>query len=254
MDWDKKVNAYFTPEPLPVEYRRYADPSTICHGKIVGDCLKGDLTSEREVLVLGDSHAAMLNHFFDYLGKELGFKARIITASSCVTIPYFDYKRIPEWAQEPCIKQIQASGQHIQDSDIIIVAGMWSYHTLSEEFNMYLREFVQSNQDKEIIFFLQIPKLVKEPDRVKRFLSVGLLGDQKLDGNWIIGNDRLLKMLKDYSNVIVVDYSGIPLFDSVPVYDGEIIYLDSHHLNEVGAKLYARATFKSFSDLMAKND
>ena len=95
-----KVNAVFTPEQLPIEYRRYADPETICHGKIIGACLKGDLTSDREVLVLGDSHATMLNHFFDYLGKELGFKARIITASSCLTISGFDYQKIAEWAHE----------------------------------------------------------------------------------------------------------------------------------------------------------
>lgn len=100
----KKINAYYTPEPLPVEYTRYADPKTICHGQIVGDCLKGDLTSNKEVLVLGDSHAAMLNHFFDYLGKELGFKARIITASSCMTIPGFNYQRIAEWAHKTLLK------------------------------------------------------------------------------------------------------------------------------------------------------
>lgn len=34
-----KVNTVFTPEQLPIEYRRYADPATICHGKIVGDSL-----------------------------------------------------------------------------------------------------------------------------------------------------------------------------------------------------------------------
>ncbi|PTB91210.1 acyltransferase, partial [Marivirga lumbricoides] len=53
-----KVNEIFTPELLPIEYRRYADPATICHGKVVGECLRGDLSSEHEILVLGDSHAA----------------------------------------------------------------------------------------------------------------------------------------------------------------------------------------------------
>src|SRR5690606_23830177 len=87
-----KMNAVFTPEQLPIEYRRYADPETICHGKIIGDCLKGDLTSDREVLVLGDSHAAMLNHLCDYMGNELGFKARLVAGRSRCTIADCDYK------------------------------------------------------------------------------------------------------------------------------------------------------------------
>lgn len=130
-----KVNAVLTPEPLPIEYQRYADPATICHGQMVDDCLKGDLNSEKEILVLGDSHAAMLNHFFDYLGKALGFKARIITASSCVKIPRFDYPRLPDWAQPACQRQIQEASNYIDNAGLIIVAGMWSYQF---EFDSFL--------------------------------------------------------------------------------------------------------------------
>jgi peptidoglycan/LPS O-acetylase OafA/YrhL len=49
-----KVNQTFSPPVLPIEFQRYADPATICHGQIVGDCLKGDLRSSKEVLVLAD--------------------------------------------------------------------------------------------------------------------------------------------------------------------------------------------------------
>lgn len=77
-----KENALFTPEELPIEYRRYADPEAICRERIVGDCLVGDLKSDKGLLVLVDSHAAMLNEFFDNLGRKLGFKAKGITASS----------------------------------------------------------------------------------------------------------------------------------------------------------------------------
>jgi len=48
-----KVNALFTPEPLPIEYLRYANPETICHGKIVGNCLKDDLSSDRGFVGVG---------------------------------------------------------------------------------------------------------------------------------------------------------------------------------------------------------
>lgn len=239
-----KVNSVFTPEELPIEYRRYADPTTICHGQIKNDCLRGDLASDREILVLGDSHAAMLNYFFDYLGKNIGLKARVITASSCVTIPSFDYKRIPDWAQAACINQIQAAGEYIQKSDIIVIAGMWSYQTLSADFNASLKRFIQKNQNKEFIFFLQIPKLAKDPDRVKRFHRIGLLSEQTLDQEYVFGNDRLMVGLNNFSNVRVVDLTELSLFDSVPVYDDKIIYLDSHHLNEVGSILYSKLSEK----------
>ena len=56
-------------EPLPVELTRYAVDADICHGKVVGDCLHGDRSSKREVLLLGDSHGAQLNEFADVVGR-----------------------------------------------------------------------------------------------------------------------------------------------------------------------------------------
>lgn len=245
----KKINAYYTPAPLPVEYTRYADPETICHGKILDDCLKGDLSSDKEVLVLGDSHAAMLNHFFDYLGQELGFKARIITASSCVTIPGFDYKRIPEWAHKSCISQIQTAEKYIEELDIIFVAGMWSYQTLSADFNASLKTFIQSNQSKNIFLLSQIPKLAKEPDRIKRFQSVGLDNTQVLDLGYIAGNLKQKNLANEFSNVTFIKLDKVPLFRSAPVFNRKIVYLDSHHLNEIGSRKYAKHAAKVIKEI-----
>ena len=111
---------------------------------------------------------------------------------------------------------------------------------MSAEFNISLQDFVQSNLDKEIIFFLQIPKLEKEPDRIKRFHNLGLLSEQTLDQEYLFGNDRLLNLISNFSNVQAFGLSEESLFESVPVYDDQIIYLDSHHLNEVGSILYAK--------------
>ena len=88
------INQALSPAPLPIEYQRYADPATICHGQIVGDCLQGDLSSDKEVLVLGDSHAAMLNLFFDQLGKELGFNRPLKKCSSNAPGSWISKKRV----------------------------------------------------------------------------------------------------------------------------------------------------------------
>lgn len=137
----KKINTHFTLEPLPIEYVRYGDDSLNCHGHIVGDCLRGDLNSEKEILVLGDSHAAMLNHFFDYLGKELGFKVRIITASSCVTIQGFDYQRIAEWAHEACLSQTKEAQKYIPEAKDIFIAASWNWHLQAVEFKQAVSSF-----------------------------------------------------------------------------------------------------------------
>jgi len=159
-----KVNKALSPPPLPIEYQRYADPATICHGQIVGDCFKGDLKSDNEVLVLGDSHAAMFNLFFDKLGKELGFKARLIIASSCVTIPGFDYQRIAKWAQEACRNQLTEAQAYIGQAKVIFLAGMWSWQFQGGEFKRIVGDFLKNSTPHGHKYVLsQIPLLKRNP-------------------------------------------------------------------------------------------
>lgn len=242
-----KVNSVFTPEQLPIEYRRYADPETICHGKMVGDCLKGNLSSDREVLVIGDSHAAMLNHFFDYLGKELGFKARIITASSCVTFPGFDYQRLPDWAQPACQKQIQEVSEYIDNVGLVIVGGMWSYHFEFDSFYNSLTEFIKSNHHLPVYFMPQIPLLDGNHHRVRRFASLGLQSVVSIDTDYINANELLHIMITPYVEVNMVDNQ---ISQKVWLSDVSGFYSDESHLNENGAVEYARINVDVFQSLI----
>ncbi|MFG1487950.1 acyltransferase family protein [Oceanospirillum sp. HFRX-1_2] len=241
-----KINAVFTPEELPIEYRRYADPATICHGKIIGDCLKGDLNSSKEILVLGDSHAAMLNHFFDYLGKELEFKARIITASSCVTIPAFDYERIAEWAQKSCFEQIQAASKYVRQTGTIFIAGVRDTQTRSKKFNTAIYEFLKNNQEKKIYLLSQVPRFENNPSRTRRFDSLGLNVRPELDPDYIVGNNVIKSLGFSLGNVEYIELSGASVFDSAPIHKGRLIYVDEHHLNEVGSLSYAEDSVDYF--------
>ena len=245
-----KVNEIFTPEQLPIEYRRYADPATICHGKIVGECLRGDLNSDYEVLVLGDSHAAMLNHFFDYLGKELGFKARVITASSCVTIPGFDYERIPEWAQERCLTQMELAVRHIEQLSMIFVAGMWTYHLQSESFKVSLEGFIKNQREKDIFLISQIPRFSKDIYRSKRFQALGFSVHFKPDISYSEANSSVRNKFNRYVHVKFLDLEQSGFFDNAPFYARALIYSDAHHLNEVGSRLYATETLPLFRDVI----
>lgn len=246
-----KVNQALSPPPLPIEYQRYADPETICHGQIVGDCLKGDLKSSKEVLVLGDSHAAMLNLFFDQLGKEHGFKARIITASSCVTIPEFDYQRLPEWAQSACRNQIKEAQVYINQAQTIFVAGMWSFQFQDEKFQKIIVDFLDSATPHGRKYILsQIPLFNKNPMRSRRFNAMGLKSVTGRDESYLLANNVLEKISKNYSDVIFVKLDNLQLFDVAPMYEKSLLYYDESHMNEKGVLKYSEQASGIFKFLL----
>lgn len=237
----KKISDFYTPESLPAEYTRYADPKSICNSKIVGDCLKGDLTSDKEVLVLGDSHAAMLNHFFDYLGKELSFKARIITASSCVTIPDFDYLRIPELAQKSCLSQIEKAKEHLAKADTVFLAASWNNHLKNQNFKSALSSFLQRGASQAKIFIMsQEPLLKSHPLRNLRFTQIGMGIKAELNNDYLRTNKQLESLTQSNNSTYYLELDTLDVFKQAPFYNEHLIYFDEHHLNEVGAIAYAR--------------
>lgn len=246
------LNQALSPPPLPIEYQRYADPSVICHGQIVGDCLKGDLSSDKEVLVLGDSHAAMLNLFFDQLGKELGFKARIITASSCVTIPGFDYQRISEWARKPCLEQIEHAKKYLPGVKDVFLAASWNWQFGSDDFKSALDVFLsrQSQVGSKTYILEQEPLLSKNPLRAIRIKALGLDPKIEIDPAYRHTNAILQDLATRHSGVVSMNFESTGIFAKVPFSEGVPIYLDEHHLNEEGAKRYAVVARNAFKNII----
>ncbi|MFL7023333.1 SGNH hydrolase domain-containing protein [Enterovibrio norvegicus] len=237
-----RLNQLFSPASLPIDYTRYADPTNICHGKVVGDCFHGDLSSDKEVLVLGDSHAAMLNKFFDYLGRELHFKARIITASSCVTIQDFDIERLPSWAQTPCLLQIEEAQQYVGSAKTIILAGMWSYQLESEKFKRVLSDFVRVTEEKNknLLILSQVPELESNPTRALRFMHLGLPYSKSISKDNALEQHYFNDLVLMHKNLTIANFRDLPIFEQLPFSKSSIIYMDSSHLNEVGAIEYAK--------------
>ena len=247
----KELNDSLSPPELAVQNLRYADPSTICHGSMPNGCWKGDIDSGHKILVLGDSHAAMLNHFFDYLGKELDFKARIITASSCVTIPGFDYERLPGWAQKSCFAQIEAAQEDLQEAEVIFIAGMWSYQTQSENFKIALRNFFETaaSQGKKIYVLPQIRQLAISPMRARRFQALGLPTKVEQTEAASIANTVIRDIVEDFDNVTYLNFLSNDFFSDAPFYQNNLIYFDQDHLNEKGSKLYGKMVRDTFFTL-----
>ena len=205
----------------------------------------------REILVLGDSHANQLNLFFDQLGEELGFRARVITGSSCVTIPGFDYQRISEWAQKACIKQIKVGQRYLADVQMIFVVGSWSYHAQSIEFIQALEAFIRQMKDKNkrVILLSQVPRFTQSALRIQRFNMLGLNPQLEKDAAYQVANERLANMVSRYTNAQFLSLDDLPIFSEAPFFQGKLIYRDEHHINEIGARAYATDALPYFSKL-----
>lgn len=245
------INDTLSPHQLPTHYTRYADLSTICHGEITGNCLRGDLSSNREVLVLGDSHAAMLNHFFDHLGQKLKFKARVITASGCVTIPEFDYLRIAEYARENCLDQIEMATRYLNAKpEIIVLAGRWGYHAGSDQFKYALKKFLQTQGGSKIYVLSQVPELMLNVDRARRYRNFGLSSENRINPIYKFGNREVEKIVSSHKNAKFFNINDDDVFDNAPFYQNDLLYLDKHHLNEAGVILHANSAENVFREVL----
>lgn len=243
-----KINHHLT-TPLPTELTRYADQQTICHSQMMGDCIRGDRESNKEILMIGDSHAAQLNIFADVIGQFMKVRIRVITASSCVNIDNFDVERIPEPVRKSCITQTEEADKALLGSQDIVLAGRWDYQLKSPEFVIALNKFlVTARERNQRVFILaQVPSLTLNLQRAIKFEALGLHPPLGKNPDADEYNLKISEIAKHYPNVKILDYSHIELFNNAPFFGHTPLYSDSDHLNEVGARLYGEAVKERFA-------
>lgn len=237
----KKINLAAV-EELPVEMTRYAPSDEICHGVIIGECIRGDRGVSPRTLVIGDSHAAQLNLFFDEVGLKNKTSYRVITASSCVPIAGFDVGRLPNYAQDSCRAQIKAAEKYISETELILIAGMWQYQAQSDAFMESLYRFIEDSvsQGKKVFVMAQIPMFDVNLLRVHRFSALGVPAQVKQNKEWKSANSKVIALVRNFSDVQFLDFSESIFFENAPFENGVIIYHDNHHLNEFGARRYGQ--------------
>lgn len=228
-------------ESLPEALTRYARHEDICHGRIVGDCIRGARSADHEVLLLGDSHGAQLNLFADVVGQTLDAKIRVVTASSCLPIEGFDVERPVNWARAPCLEQIEKVKGYIPLAQGMIIAGMWQYHFRSERFLHALDRFLDeaSRRNQRVIVLAQVPMLESNVLRRYRFEHLGLPHSHvEKHPEWRAANQRIQELVARHPLATFLDITEDPLFELAPFENGVLLYSDSHHLNEVGSRRY----------------
>jgi peptidoglycan/LPS O-acetylase OafA/YrhL len=224
---------------LPIEYTRYADDKTICHGKVLESCIRGKLSNQK-ILLIGDSHAAQLNLAADVAGKSLEIEFEVLTASSCIPLPGFVVNNLDIWARNACENQIELTSHKLLDAKNIILAGMWTYQLQDPTFSKVLNNFLQDAEKRHqnVWVLAQIPKFVRNPIRQIRLRHLGIAFPAILGEDWRIANHKISGEVKRYSNVRWFDPHDSSLFKTPP-FDGDVfIYHDDHHLNELGSIKY----------------
>lgn len=239
-------------DPWPENLTQYAPDADICHGHITGDCIRGDKTSSTTLLMLGDSHGAQLNYFSDVVGNSIHSKIKIITASSCVTIPGFDAERIVEGARKSCLSQIDEGRKYTANADGIIIAGMWQFQTPSAKFMEQLDKFLTdaATRNQHVLVLAQIPMLASNPQRLDRAEKLGLHLSYAMNEEWVAANSRIKDLVSHHQNATFLDLSSNEFFSKVPLQDNTLIYQDTHHLNEVGSARYGAVAAPYIKDFL----
>ena len=68
-----------------------------------------------------------------------------------------------------------------------------------------------------------------------------------LDPKWQPANARVQALVACHPNAQWIDISDSPMFATLPFYEGQLIYADAHHLNELGARAYGAALRNALS-------
>jgi hypothetical protein len=125
---------------------------------------------------------------------------------------------------------------------LVILVAKWNYQLVSKHFTEALNDFLEDSLEHGVKVFLmtQLPMLVGNPVRSDRLAKIGIKSQVLLLPNVNVANKKLAILAEPYKNVTIIDYSQIQLFNTPPFFNEQLIYMDEHHLNEVGAVQYAR--------------
>ena len=153
------------------------------------------------------------------------------------------------------MNQIEEVRKRLQHVDAIWVAGKWSFHFKSKKFQSSLFEELAKMEQlgKPVLLFAQVPMLDGNVQRSRRLLLLGLEQSSSVNEEYQTSNQRLLELTASRNQVDYFDGSHLRLFESAPFLNGDLIYFDSHHLNEVGLTAYAKQATEAIESWVESN-
>jgi peptidoglycan/LPS O-acetylase OafA/YrhL len=239
-----------------------------------GLCRIGDRNSVAnppQFVLWGDSHAVALEHLFDSLGRQDDVQGVVFFNSSC--IPVTGVWSVT--ASESCGPEQQYALQYIEDHNIktIFLAARWNlyvtggqdkarsalvtdsytYAVSTEQaqhlFAEHLTEMLQqlTREGRQIYVMKQVPEQLDFDSRTAFYDAVHTGQVLQLKGVaastsaiYLAPSNTVINSVTDISGVHLLDPSTILCAQSVYCElqsDGNLLYEDENHLNDVGAKL-----------------
>lgn len=242
----KKIGSFVY--EVPRELTRYERHENICHGKLLESCQRGSLDGDKNILLIGDSHAAQLNYFADAAGVEIGVSFDVISASSCVVLPGFDGSFLKDKFHHACLQQINhvVSLLESQSYNAIVIAGKWSYQLEHSNIREALERFVglRASHGDIVILLAQPPLINNSPLRLSRMNKIGLANISRLRSVPVEENEWVKRVSQKSPNIYYLDLTQYELFRQAPFSRGELIYMDESHLNELGSRYYGESAAK----------
>ncbi|WP_211885115.1 MULTISPECIES: acyltransferase family protein [unclassified Providencia] len=212
-------------------------------------CVSGSISSKNKYLVIGDSHAAQLIPFYDYIGKRNDIEFTVIAAPHCIPINGFDVKKSSN--SNSCQKSIEFAESIIPKFKTIIMNGIWEdAHTNNDNFKKNLKNFLNNTEknNQKVIFVSAIPKLQSDPKGLKDSYFLRYFANIKTLHTPIDANNAFSKIISGHDNAEFIDLYDSEAFKSIPFYNGELMFFDHYHLNAYGAITYAKYSEKKLID------
>lgn len=214
----------------------------ICNDKLPtpdNKCIKGDTSVEPNILIIGDSHSAQYNPFFDYIGKKEGWSAVHISANTCPFL--IDTPRIvTQPNQQNCNAMRRYAQTHLDNFHTVILVSAWKFYdenskseiNFTNNFKNTLNYLEQTG--KKVYVFNDNPHLNTNILRgyylnVSKNLSSSSEAEQM--------NLKIKQIVKNYKNAKWVDIN--PYIPKDFTIEGLPIYKDGDHINPYGARKLA---------------
>ncbi|MCY9778528.1 acyltransferase family protein [Proteus mirabilis] len=206
--------------------------------KYVWTCNIGAKEVKDKILILGDSHAAQLIPFFDYIGKKNKMSFYIISAPHCIPIEGFDIELSS--FKDRCINAIEYTKKIEGKFNKLIFIGIWQdKHTNNNYFKNLLLSFIDNNKDKKIFFMSSVPKFESDPLIYRESILLSFFG-KKMNYNHGNAYNSFKELLIEKENVDFIDLQDSKFFSKIPIYKGIPMYFDNSHLTADGSIEYAK--------------
>lgn len=239
------------------EFSSYGLAKNICHGSGFGEirCWKSHFPNENGVLVIGDSHAAHFNMFFEKIARRAAINPYLVSSSNCMPIPGVDIQNLGNEKTKMDCKSLRTKLEElIQKFHIIVIAGAWDFQFNESssspgsspdpnlEAKLYTWLVELNNQGKKVILVNQVPKMNLSIQRLelfsRRFGGSRNQATRKDEVNR--ANVRLKKLAEKFTNVEYFDVEKhFPRKGEWYYIHGYPLYFDSHHLNQFGSSWVA---------------